>query len=113
MLRDRLISALILVPVLIVVLILGEPWIAAAVLIVVVLAALETFALLRAAGYTVLPLLGAALAVCVVIDAAAPAELAGSSVLLAAVGLALVGVGAFALPDPRNGLAAWVATTFG
>src|SRR5437868_13790966 len=113
MLRDRLISALILVPVLLVVLVLGEPWIAAAVLIVTILAALEAFALLRAAGYTVLPLLGVVMALCVVVDAAAPAELAGSSVLLAAIGLGLVGVGALSLPQPRDGLAAWVATGFG
>ncbi len=112
MLRDRLLSALILVPVLLVVLILGEPFIAAAVLLVVLLAAFEAFTLLRAAGYTVLPLLGGVLAVSVVVDAAAPAELRGSSVLLAAVGLAIVGVGAFTLPDPRDGFGAWMATTF-
>lgn len=113
MLRDRLISALVLVPVLLVVLVLGEPFIAVAVVIVVVLAAFEAFTLLRAAGSTVLPLLGVVLAVCVVIDAAAPTELRGTSILLAAVGLGLVGVGALALQDPRNGLAAWMATTFG
>ena len=113
MLRDRVISAVVLVPVLLAVLVLGEPWIAAAVVLVTLLAAVEVFGLLRAAGYTVLPLLGIALAVFVVIDAAAPAELAGSSVLLGAVGLALVGVGAFTVQDPRLGLAGWMATAFG
>ena len=54
-------------------------------LIITVLAAFETFTLLRSAGYTVLPLLGVVLAICVVIDAAAPSELRGSGVLLAAV----------------------------
>jgi phosphatidate cytidylyltransferase len=113
MLRERFLSALVLVPLLLVVLALGEPFIAAAVLVVVVLAALEVFGLLRAAGYTVLPLLGIALAAGVVVDAAAPAELGGSGVLLAAVGIVLVGVGAFPIQDPRVGLAAWMATTFG
>jgi phosphatidate cytidylyltransferase len=113
MLRDRLISALVLVPVLLLVLALGGPVLAAAVLVVVVLAASEAFRLLRAAGHPTMPLLGTILAVCVVVDAAAPNELGGSGVLLAGVGLALVGVGAFALPDPRDGLAAWVGTTFG
>jgi len=112
-LRDRFLSAVVLVPVLLVVLAVGEPLLAGAVLVVVVLAAFECFALLRSAGYTVLPLLGVALAVCVVIDAAAPSELRGSSVLLAAVGLAIVGVGAFAITDPKAGIAAWMATTFG
>lgn len=112
-LRERFLSALIIVPVLLGVLAVGEPLIAAAVLVAVVLGALECFTLLRSAGYTVLPLLGVALAVCVVIDAAAPSELRGSSVLLAGVGLAIVGVGAFTIRDPRTGLAAWMATTFG
>ncbi len=113
MLRDRLLSALVLVPALLAVLAVGGPVLALAVLVVAVLAAVEIFALMRAAGHTVLPVLGAVLAVCVVIDAAAPSELGGSSVLLSAVGLALVGVGAFTLPDPRDGLAAWIGTTFG
>jgi phosphatidate cytidylyltransferase len=113
MLRDRFLSALVLVPVLLVVLIVGEPLIAAAVLIVTVLAAFETFTLLRSAGYTVLPLLGIVLAICVVIDAAAPSELRGSGILLAGVGIALVGVGAFTLPDPKVGFVAWMATVFG
>jgi phosphatidate cytidylyltransferase len=111
-LRDRALSALVLVPVLLVVLAVGEPLLAAAVLLVVILAAVECFTLLRSAGYRVLPLLGVALAVAVVIDAAAPSELRGSSVLLAGIGLALVGVGAFAIPDPRTGLQAWLTTTF-
>jgi phosphatidate cytidylyltransferase len=112
-LRDRFLSALVLVPVLLVVLAVGEPLIAVAVVVAVVLGAFECFTLLRAAGYTVLPLLGVVLAVVVVIDAAAPSELRGSSVLLAAVGLGIVGVGAFSIPDPRAGFQAWMATTFG
>jgi phosphatidate cytidylyltransferase len=113
MLRERAISAVVIAAVLLVVFVLGEPWIAAAVLVITFLAALEVFALLRQAGHPVLPILGMALALVVVVDAAAPAELRGSSVLLAAVGLCIVAVGAFALPDPKVGLVAWMATTFG
>lgn len=113
MLRDRLLSALVLVPALLAVLLVGGPVLVLAVLIVAVLAAREIFSLLRAAGHAVLPVLGTVLVVCVVIDAAAPSQLGGSSVLLAAVGIALVGVGAFTFPDPRDGLAAWIGTTFG
>ncbi len=111
--RDRFLSLLVIVPALVVVFVLGEPFIALAVLAIVVLGAIEAFNLLRAAGYTVLPLLGIVFAVAVVIDAAAPPELRGSSVLLAAVGLAIVGVGAFPIQDPRAGLSAWIATVFG
>jgi phosphatidate cytidylyltransferase len=112
-LRDRFLSALVLVPVLLVVLAVGEPLIAVAVVAAVILGAFECFALLRSAGYTVLPLLGVVLGVVVVVDAAAPSELRGSSVLLAAVGLGIVGVGAFSIQDPRTGFQAWMATTFG
>lgn len=112
MLADRAISAAILVPVLLVVLFLGEPWIAAAVLLVVGLGCLEAFTLLRAAGYAVLPILGTVMAGAVVIDAAAPSELRGSGALLTAIGLSVVAVGAFFKDDPREGLTAWIATTF-
>jgi len=112
-LRQRALSAAILVPPLVVALLLGEPFIAAVVLIVAVLGALEVFRLLEAAGFPTLPLLGTVLAVAVVIDAAAPSQLGGSSVLLSGIGLALVGVGAFGRQDAREGLASWIATAFG
>jgi phosphatidate cytidylyltransferase len=113
MLRERASSSALLVPPLVVVVLLGEPWIAVAVGIVTALAAWEVFRLLRAAGYSTFPWLGTALAVGVVVDAAAPPLLAGSGLLLAAVGLILVGVGALLRSDPRDGLAAWSATVFG
>jgi phosphatidate cytidylyltransferase len=119
MLRQRAISAAILIPPLIVVLLLGGPWITLLVVAIAGLAASETFSLLRAAGYPVLPLLGIAfavamaLAIAVALDAPDAPALGGASLLLAAVGLILVGVGAFARLDPRDGLAAWAATVFG
>jgi phosphatidate cytidylyltransferase len=112
MLAERAISAAILVPALFVVLFLGEPWIAVAILVVVGLGCLEAFTLLRAAGYATLPILGTVMAGAVVIDAAAPSELGGSGALLTAIGLSIVAVGAFTKDDPREGLTAWVATTF-
>ena len=111
--RERALSAAVLIPPLLIVLVLGEPWIAILIGVVVVLGAHETFRLLRDAGYPVLPVLGAVMALAVVVDAAAPRELAGTALLLTAVGLLLVAVGAFARPDPKEGAAAWVATTFG
>ena len=48
----------------------------------------------------------------VVIDAVAPSELGGSGALLTAIGLSVIGVGAFTKDDPREGLTAWIATTF-
>jgi phosphatidate cytidylyltransferase len=113
MLRERATSSALFVPALILVVWLGEPWIAVAVAIVTGLAAWEVFRLLRAAGYASFAWLGTALAVAVVVDAAAPPLLAGSGLLLAAVGLILVGAGALQRSDPREGLATWSATVFG
>jgi len=111
--RERAISAAILVPVLLVVLALGGVVLAAAVALVVAFAGRETFALLKGAGQRTLPALGTALALAVVLDAAFPKVLEGSGLLLVAVGIVLVAVAAFSRPDPRDGLATWMATVFG
>lgn len=111
--RQRAISAVILVPVLLVVLAVGGVVLALAVAAVTVLAAREVFTLLRAAGLPTLPLLGSALALTIIADAAFPQVLEGSGLLLAAVGIVLVAVASFAQPDPRDGLSSWMATVFG
>ena len=111
--RSRALSALVLVPVLLAVLGLGGIVLAAGVALVTVIAAREAFALLAASGQPTLPLLGGVLALTVVLDAAFPGVLEGSGLLLVAVGIVLVSVASFARPDPRDGLATWMATTFG
>lgn len=111
--RQRAISAAVLVPVLLLVLAIGGPVLAVAVAGVTALAALEAFRLLKAAGYPTLPALGTALALAVVVDAAFPGLLEGSGLLLGAVGMVLVAVASFARPDPHDGVAAWMATIFG
>jgi len=111
--RQRAISAAVLVPVLLLVLAIGGPVLAVAVALVTTLAALEVFRLLRSAGYPPLVALGTALALAVVLDAAFPGVLEGSGLLLGAVGIVLVAVAAFARPDPHDGLATWMATIFG
>jgi phosphatidate cytidylyltransferase len=112
-LRQRTISAAVLIPVLVIALILGGAWIAGVVALVTGLAAIEVFRLLRAAGYPSLAALGTVLAVAVVVDAAQPRLVEGSGVILFAVGAMIIAAGAFALPDPRDGLATWVTTVFG
>lgn len=111
--RQRAITAAVLVPVLLVVLALGGIVLAAAVALITVFAAREVFSLLRAAGHPTLWLLGTALALTVILDAAFPGVLEGSGLLLTAVGIVLVAVAAFANPDPRDGLSTWIATVFG
>jgi phosphatidate cytidylyltransferase len=111
--RQRAISAAILVPVLLVVLLVGGPAIAALVAIITTVAAIEVFRLLRAAGYGSLLGLGVVLALAVVLDATLPQVLEGSGMLLAAVGIILAGVASFTRPDPRDGVMTWMTTVFG
>jgi len=111
--RERAISAAVLVPVLLIVLAIGGPAIALAIALITAIAAVEVFRLLRAAGHDVFPALGIVLAVTIVLDAAFPDVLDGSGMLLAAIGVVLVGVAAMTHQDPRHGLVAWIATVFG
>lgn len=111
--RQRATSAAILVPVLLLVLAVGGVVLAAAVAVVTVFAARETFALLRQGGYPTLPLLGTALALTVIVDATFPDVLDGSGLLLMAIGIIVVAVASFTRLDPKEGLATWMATAFG
>ncbi len=111
--RQRAITAAILVPALLVVLAIGGLALAAAVAIITVLAAREVFALLDGSGHHTFWLLGTALALTVILDATFPALLEGSGLLLMAIGIVLVAVAAFSRDDPRDGLTSWMTTVFG
>ena len=112
MLKTRALSAVVLVPVLLVALWIGLPAIAAVLVLVAALGGIEVFRLLKAAGYPSLHLFGTALAIAFVLEAAIrPTGDAG--MLLVGVGVVLAGVGAFSRIDPRDGLVAWFATVFG
>jgi phosphatidate cytidylyltransferase len=113
MLRQRTVSAAILIPPLVLVLLLGWPWIVVLVAAAAGLAAWETFQLLGAAGYPSLSWLGVAFAVAIVLDPAVGTEVDPSGMLLLAIGTILAAVGAFTRTDPRAGLPTWFATVFG
>jgi phosphatidate cytidylyltransferase len=112
-LRDRARSAAILVPLLLFALFIGPPGIAAVVVVATIAAAIEVFRLLEAAGYQAFPLIGVILAVVVALGDSVKALPGGSGLLLAGVGIVLVGVAALGQLDPREGLAAFVTTVFG
>ena len=113
MLRDRARSAAILVPPLLIALWLGGPWIALAVAVAVLLAGIEAFRLLTAAGHASMPLLGVVLAVLIALGDAVKELPGGSGLLLAGLGVVLVGIGALTRLDPREGVAVFATTTFG
>jgi phosphatidate cytidylyltransferase len=113
MLRDRVRSAAILVPPLLLALWLGGGWILLVVAIATLLGAREAFRLLTAAGHSSMPALGIVFAVVVALGDSVKVLPGGSGLLLAAIGIVLVGVGALSRPDPREGLAVFATTTFG
>ena len=112
MLKTRALSALVLVPVLLVALWIGPVAIGVVLALVAALAGFEVFRLLRGAGYASLPLFGTALAVMFVLEALVR-PVGDKGLLLVALGVVLAGVGAFSRQDPRDGLVAWFATVFG
>jgi phosphatidate cytidylyltransferase len=112
-LRQRVASAAVLVPILAVVVWAGTPWIALASAALVALAAIEVFGLLRAAGRPSLAILGTVFATALALAAATPADVVGKTVLLLPIGVILVALGAFGWTDPADGLGAWMTTVFG
>jgi phosphatidate cytidylyltransferase len=113
MLRDRARSAAILVPPLLLGVWLGGPWILLLVGVAVVLAGVEAFRLLTSAGMHSFPWLGVVLAVIVALGDGVKELPGGSGLLLASIGIVLVGIGALTRLDPREGLAIFATTTFG
>ena len=111
--RQRAISAAALVPVLLVVLAFGGAVLAAAVALITAIAATEVFRLLKGAGYAPFAVLGTALALAIVLDAAFPELLEGSGLLLGGIGIVLVAVASFTRLEPRDGLESWMSTIFG
>ena len=113
MLRDRARSAAILVPPLLIAVWLGGNWVLLLVTIAAAIAAMEAFRLLTAAGLASFPILGLVLAVILAVGDSVKALPGGSGLLLAALGVVLIGTGALTRQDPREGLAMFVTTTFG
>lgn len=113
MLTERVRSATILVPPLLLVLWFGGPWLVLFVALAVGLGAREVFRLLEAAGHPAFPALGVVLAIVVAVSGPITALPAGSGLLLASIGIVLTGAAALTRLDPREGLAGFMTTTFG
>lgn len=113
MLRLRLRSAVILIPVLVGVLVAGQPWLTLTVALICALAAWEVFALLRSGGFVVQPWLGVAGALLAVLDAALGTRLPGLSAGYVAIVLVAFGMIALRQPEPRLGFQAWLSGAFG
>jgi phosphatidate cytidylyltransferase len=113
MLRERARSAAILAPPILIALVLGGPWIALVVAIAVAVGAYEAFRLLTSAGHASFPALGVVLAVVIALADSVRELPGGSGLILAGIGIVLTGSAALTRPDPREGLASLITTTFG
>lgn len=111
--QQRLISAAVLVPVVVVVFLAGQPWLTLGLALLGVAGGWEATRLLRSAG---LPVTGA------LVMAVPPVAILGLGLLeapegatLAFVGVVVViaGMVAFRYPEVRDGFHAWLATSFG
>ncbi len=111
--RQRATTAVVLVPLLLIVIAIGGFAISIAIALITIFAAREVFTLLRSAGHPAFQALGAVLALTVILDATFPDVLEGSGLLLIGIGVVLAAVAAFTKQDPRDGLATWMATVFG
>jgi phosphatidate cytidylyltransferase len=112
-LRTRLISAGVLVLVVGLVLLAGEPWLGLLVLAITALAAREVFALLRDAGMPAEPLLGTAIAVVLVGGGWLLGDRFGEVWVLVALGVIIAAGGALTRTDPKDGFRVWSGTVFG
>lgn len=113
MLAQRVATAIVGIPALVVVLFLGRWWIAAVILVVSVLAGVETFRLLGQAGYRALAWLGTAIGVVLVIAGILFTDAHEKAFLFVVAGFMLAAIGSFLRRDPRDGLATLMTTVFG
>jgi len=111
--QQRLVSSIVMVPIVVGVFLLGMPWLALGVGVLSVIAATEAFRLLAVAGFPVKMLPGVIappLAVAGMAWAEAPV---GAAAALVAGVLVVAAIDAFRRPDVRDGFMAWVGTSFG
>lgn len=113
MLAQRVATAIVGIPALVVVLFLGRWWIAALILVVAALAGAETFRLLGQAGYRALAWLGTAIGVALVLSGVFFTDTHEKAFLFLVAGFMLAAIGSFLRADPREGLATLMTTVFG
>jgi phosphatidate cytidylyltransferase len=129
MLRTRVITAAVLAPVVLAVVLLGEPWVSLLVGLVVFLALVELIALLDAAGYEPPQVLALAVGVAVagaillavnegdlggpLLDAVRATQPLGLPLMTFVVGIIILALASFTRGDPRAGFLSWATSSFG
>ena len=129
MLRTRVLTALVLAPIIIVIVLIGEPWLSILVGVVAFLALVELVGLLDAAGHQppqVLTMIGGMALVAAGLVTTNSASVGGAAATLVValnppglvaatfvVALLLLGAVGFTRADPRAGFMTWAMTSFG
>lgn len=129
MLRTRLITAAVLAPIVLAVVVLGEPWVSLLIGLIVFLALVELIALLDAAGLEPPQVLTLAIGVAVAgafllvvneanlggpfLDAVRGAQPVGLHLLAFVAGAILLAIASFTRGDPRSGFLSWSTASFG
>jgi phosphatidate cytidylyltransferase len=111
--RERAISAVVIAVVVIVVFLLGQPWLTIGIALLAALAALEVYRLLPLAGFPVQLLPGVVFPPLAVLGLAWLDPRAGWVALTVAAVLVILAIDAFRRPDVRDGFLAWLGGSFG
>ena len=111
--RERAISAVAIAAVVIVFFLLGQPWLTFGIAALSLLAALEVFRLLPAAGFPVTVLPGAILPPLLVLAMGLEVVDAGWLAVYVAAVLVILAIDAFRRPEVRDGFLVWMGGSFG
>lgn len=111
--QQRLLSALVMVPVVAGVFLLGMPWLGLGIAVLALIAASEAFRLLAGAGFPVRMLPGVVAPPLAVLGMAWAGAPLGAAAAFVAVVVVVAAIDAFRRPEPRDGFLAWMGTTFG
>lgn len=112
MLVDRAKSLIILVPVVVALVVVGQPWFTLGVAAIAAGAAWEAFRLVRGAGFETLAPVGILAAVAIVLEPAVPGAAFASTGVIVGLVIVLAGIASFSLTDTRRGFEAWMTTVF-
>jgi phosphatidate cytidylyltransferase len=111
--RERTVSAAVILAVAVAVFLLGQPWLSLGLALLGLLAAVEVFRLLRAAGLPVALVPGVLAAPAAVLGLAWLEPTPGAGAVFLATVVIVAALDAFRRSEPADGFRAWLGTTFG
>ncbi|CAN5489195.1 N/A [soil metagenome] len=111
--RERTISGAVILVVALTIFLLGQPWLSLGLTLLALLAAVEVFRMLPAAGLTVALLPGVLAAPAAVLGVAWLAPRADAVAVFVALVIIVAAIDSIRRPEPADGFRAWLGTTFG